>query len=112
MKWLAREAAERTAWAARYLTRLRVTWQFDSAAGLRYVVSYASAAEIGTAGRETVVCLSTRSAAEPAATDARIADAPAELILAEDVGVFGDGSLAFQSELTGRLRELIERRSR
>lgn len=112
MKWLAREAAERTAWAARYLTRLRVTWQFDSAAGLRYVVSYASAAGIGTAGRETVVRLRTRGAAEPAATDARIADAPPELVLAEDVGVFGDGSLAFQSELTGRLRELIEHRSR
>jgi hypothetical protein len=108
MKWLAREAAERTDWAARHLTRLRVTWQFDSAAGLRYVVNYASAAGIGNGGRETVVRVRPPRAAEPPAPDARNSGAPAELILAEDVGVFGDGSLAFQSELAGRLRGLIE----
>ena len=73
-------------------------------------MSYASATGIGTAGRETVVRLRTRGAGEPAAP--QTADAPAELVLAEDVGVFGDGSLAFQSELTGRLRGLIERQSR
>ena len=42
MKQLAARAREATAWA-RYLANVNVVWQFDTAAGLRYAVNYASA---------------------------------------------------------------------
>jgi hypothetical protein len=102
MKMLAREAREHTAWARRYLGRLTVVWQFDSAAGLRYAANYASAVTVSAAVAQTV--LLTRGAeAEPAGGLGRIE------VFADDEGLFGDGALEYQGRLSRRLRGLIER---
>jgi hypothetical protein len=85
MKMLAREAREQTEWARRHLRGLTVIWQFDSAAGRRYAANYASAAPFISGTPQTV-----------------------RLAQAADAGLLGDGSLVFQTQLSARLRRLIE----
>lgn len=104
MKMLVREARERTFWARRYLRDLTVVWQFDTAAGLRYVANYASAATVVPEDPKTVtLCQAGGDQAGNAAS--------ATETFAEDEGLFGDGSLEYQARLSSRLRTLIERES-
>jgi hypothetical protein len=111
MKWLAREVRERTRWASRFLADLAVTWQFDSADGLKYAPHYDSAAGVATGMPVSTLILradrggSGNRAARPADPSMQVWQLPA------DVGVFGDDSLRYQADLTGRLRRWIERAS-
>lgn len=113
MKWLAREAREGTAWARRHLDRTSVTLQFDTRAGLRYAHAYEAAPEhrAGHAHDQlTVRCVAPGRAgratsAEPVAGGARGGRTDA---IVDDVGLFGDGSHAFQMRLSRLLRAAIE----
>jgi hypothetical protein len=99
MKGLAREARERTAWARQYLDGTSVTWQFDTADGLKYAANYEAAQ-----GRDDSNVVSLRLGDPPPAP-------PLEewgIVLADDEGLHGDRSLLFQDELTARLRGAIE----
>ncbi|HRS28762.1 MAG TPA: hypothetical protein P5255_10880 [Phycisphaerae bacterium] len=115
MKQLAREAREATAWAQRYLANVNVVWQFDTAAGLRYAVNYASAEsfDFGTVysshlhplnGRKDCTPSSVRSGAAPRNNPARGENA----LLTQDEGIFGDGSLNYLRQLMSQLRRRIE----
>lgn len=101
MKWLAREWREQTDWARRHLVGRTIVWQFDTAMGHKYAVEYDSAAAL-PGRRDTVVRL--RSGDRPVP---RAAEDAGQTLLIND-GLLGDGSLAFQDELTSRLRRLIE----
>jgi hypothetical protein len=100
MKWLAREACERTSWARQHLTRQSITWQFDTAEGLKYAVQFDAATEFP--GVRTDIL---RTRFEPA-SDA--ASEPGTLTLAADEGLHGDAALELQEALTRRLRAWIE----
>lgn len=107
MKWLAREAREGTPWARRWLATQAVTWQFDSADGLKYAANYDPAPQ--TAG-EKLEIVRIRNAASAAVNGRSKNGAAAEtIVLAEDEGLFGDGSLLFQEALARRLRRVLER---
>lgn len=101
MKWLAREWREQTDWARRHLAGRTIVWQFDAALGHKYAVEYDSAAAL-PGGTNTVVRL--RAGGPP---NGRAARTSIQYLNADD-GLLGDGSFAFQDELTSRLRRLIE----
>ena len=101
MKWLAREVREGTEWARRHMAGHAVTWQFDARDGIKYAANFDSAAVLGDRPARTV-CVRMGAARE--------GDPEGTLVLAEDEGLFGDASLAFQAELTRRLRGVIEKR--
>jgi hypothetical protein len=90
LRWLAREAAEQTPWARAHLDGVGVTWQFDSSLGLRYVVHYPSAALLNGQPQELLDLCGAPPRAWP------------------QLGVLGDGSLAWQRVLLTRLRDWIE----
>lgn len=103
MKWLAREARERTAWAQTHLAGCPVMWQFDTAGGLKYAVLF-DAAHPTDGRRPQVVRLRLAGPAERAPE-------PADLVITipQDEGLHGDASPAWQDALTRRLIRLIER---
>lgn len=106
MKWLAREARERTPWAGRHLTQTAVTWQFDTADGLKYATHFDAADPPAGVAMEVI------NLRLPQAGGVAPAGAPANAIVFEqDEGLHGDASLIFQDTLTNRLRRFIERRS-
>ncbi|MFH1748815.1 MAG: hypothetical protein ABIG44_17410 [Planctomycetota bacterium] len=94
MKMLVREARQRSAWARRYLSDLTFVWQFDTAAGLRYVANYLSAATV-LPKRQNQIELTTMW----------------NEALASSEGLFGDGSFEYQTRLNTDLRALIEQHS-
>lgn len=102
MRMLVREAAERTPWARRFLEDAAVTWQFESAEGLRYALHYDSAAGLPPPQHT----LHVRTALH--AAEAQLDERRGELVLPADVGVHGDGSLEFQRGLTLAVRRWIE----
>jgi len=110
MKWLAREARERTSWARRHLRGRAVLWQFDTADGLKHAANFDAAPSFPERGttvvklrlRSGVGCVSGEETAEGSST------APV-IEFSRDEGLYGDGSLAFQDTLTRRLRRVIER---
>ena len=106
MKWLAREAREQTAWARRHLADRVVTWQFDTADGLKYAANYDSAEPIA---HLTPKMVRLRMRGPAADTKPAAEEADEVLTLSEDEGLYGDGSLAFQKALTHYLRRVIER---
>lgn len=110
MKWLAREVRERTSWARRYLADVAVCWQFDTAAGLRYTVNYESAAALESLDGSDMIVRPARPGTRAADPVRRGGTGATTLLVQGDVGIQGDGSLAFQRELTGGLRALIEKR--
>ncbi len=111
MKWLAREVRERTRWARRSLAETAVTWQFDTADGLKYALHYDSAA--GAATGMPVSTLILRADGGGAENHAACPTDPSLQVWRwpADVGVFGDDSLRYQADLTGRLRRWIEQAS-
>ncbi len=102
MKWLARLVRESDKWARRHLADQIVTWQFDTADGRKYAANYDDlvAASLPP-GRAVHVCL-------------RLDDQPppprGTIVLPADEGLLGDGSLAFQDNLTRRLRTCLAHR--
>lgn len=100
MKWLAREAREQSAWARRVLDGHAVTWQFDSAAGLKYALNYESAALLGDAPTDVLRLRIGLSRTDDTASGMETLDL--------DEGIHGDGSFAFQDQLTQRLCQAIE----
>jgi len=92
MKWLAREARQRSAWAQRNLADLRVTWECETAAGLRYAMMFDAAPALDGV-RESLLDLR------------RAADG-----LSSGAGIQGDASLAYQQRLTDQLLARIEAR--
>lgn len=99
MKFLAREARERTSWARRVLGGVEVTWQFDTLAGLRYALHYTAADSPPRKPRAVVdVSWSDRSSSGPGG-----------IRVSTKVGVFGDGSHEAQRELSVALRAWIQR---
>jgi hypothetical protein len=115
MKQLAREAREATAWAQRYLANVNLVWQFETAAGLRYAVNYASAESFafGTVysshlyplnGSKDSTPSNVRSGAAPRNNPARGESA----LLTQGEGIYGDGSLDYLRQLMSHVRGLIE----
>ncbi len=100
MKHIARELRERTSWARRYLADLRVTWQFDTAAGLRHIVNYLSAAGLADADQTTVIHLRTGRSATT--------DSHGMIAVEDDPGLCGEGAIEYQARLNQCLREHIE----
>lgn len=109
MKWLSRELREGTRWAREALAGLQVTWQFDTTAGLRNVVSYRSAA--GMADQLPTKSLRLYTPPLPGAALDPVAEplTPVERIAVPyDVGIYGDGALEYQSRLTNLLATRLE----
>jgi hypothetical protein len=102
MKWLAREVREQTPWARRHLTDSVVTWQFDTADGLKYAVQF-DAAESPGGQKPAVVRVRIGGPAEP-----REGAAGLTIRLTQDEGLFGDRSVEFQDTLMRSLRRVIE----
>jgi hypothetical protein len=100
MKWLAREAREQTPWAQRHLNHQAVTWQFDTAEGLKYAVQYDAASDF--TGVPTEVVHMRLGTSGDAASDS------ATIVFSQDEGLHGDGALEFQESLTRHLRARIE----
>jgi len=105
MKWLAREVREQTAWARRHLAGRTVTWQFDTAEGLKYSANYdAAPAGLAESRRARVVEL----AAAPLARAAHTAsDRMAPFV--DNEGFLSDRALDFQRTLVAILLRLIGR---
>jgi len=104
MRWLARESSEQTEWARRALNRTAVTWQFDTADGLRYAPHFDAAGEFADYADCRTVSL-------------RCGEAPANAVAASDSieipwqpGIHGDGSLELQARLTTVVRDLLDHR--
>jgi len=107
MKWLAREARQRTAWAERFLAGRTVIWQFDSAEGLKYALHYESAA--GVVPERPARTLILRPGRQKNADAGPPSASPLEVMqLPDSVGVLGDASVEYQAELTRRLSRWIE----
>lgn len=101
MKYLAREVRECSDWARANLVDTLVTWQFDTASGLRYIVDYDSASMLPLGPTEIIdVRIRAKSASDP--RDSITIDA--------DAGVLGDGSLEIQDQLTRAVMARLERR--
>jgi hypothetical protein len=111
MRWLVREARERTGWARRFLGDTTITWQFDSGDGLKYAVHFDSAAGIATDASVRTLILKTDGGGPTSEAPARDDGAVQVLRLPADAGVFGDRSLIYQADLTRRLRNWIEQAS-
>jgi hypothetical protein len=107
MKFLARDARERTAWARRYLSRLTVVWQFDTAAGVRYASGYPPA------GPDLIAHSLQLRAEGPGfgsvGRSHRAVQGGLPAALDWDEGLLGDGALEYQARLERKLRTLIER---
>ncbi len=110
MKWLAREARERTSWVRQHLAGQAVTWQFDTAAGLKYAANYAAASRPSDPSIPQPEVMQVRIDTA-AAHDRSPARAP-RIALTDDEGLHGDQSLVFQDTLTRRLCRVIEGRAR
>ena len=106
MKWLAREVAEQTSWGRRHLAGRAVTWQFDTADGLKYASQFDSAAPLAHLPVESI-----RVRLDDAGTAARAARAGRDdvILMTKDEGLYGDTALVFQHTLTRRLRAVLER---
>lgn len=112
MKWLAREARERTRWAIRFLSDVAVTWQFDTVDGLKYALHYGSAAGIAANRPERTLILRTAGGG-PGGRTGRPVDVSAQVLtFPADASVFGDRALIYQAALTRRLRRWIEQTRR
>jgi len=112
MKWLAREARERTPWATRCLQDTTVTWQFDTADGLKYALHYSSAADLPFRGAHRTLLLRTEAGGSDARARRSSEGAAGVQIFPADAGVFGDRSFLYQADLTRRLRKWIEQARR
>lgn len=102
MKWLAREARERTPWALRHLSDKRVTWQFDTCAGLKYAANFDAAPRCT---EERIRAARIRLDGRP--TGRQSAPGIEAIVLAGDDGVEGDGAFAFQEALMRRLTKWL-----
>lgn len=97
MRRLSREVREQTDWAKSHLCNVTVTWQFDTQSGQKYCVAYDSAAELAARRFGSTESFIVRG----------VGSRGADVEIAADEGILGDGSLAFQSELSQRLIEII-----
>ncbi len=112
-KWLARQAATGSPWALRNLRQVATTWQFDTADGLRYAAMFPAfpgepagvgeGVHVRFAGQQEVRGCSAIVDALPGGDGGAL-----EFDLRRDLGVFGDGSIAFQSRLQRALTSRIE----
>jgi len=110
-RWLAREYREQTDWARKHLAERIVTWQFDAADQVKFAVNYDSAQPLADLPAR-IVHLRRGGESDYVGTPRRVATGAARedvLTLEADEGLYGDGSLAFQEELTQRLRAVLER---
>lgn len=101
MRQLAREVSERSAWAVRKLTDVRITWRFETAAGLRYATLF-DAAEPPPRENSVRTLLLRRD--ESLAADGPLVRwddrGPNErLRISSHLGLFGDRSFRLQQEL-------------
>jgi hypothetical protein len=106
MKYLEREWREQTDWGRRFLTGWRITWQFESASGLRNVVEYDSAQGVRPEQPTTYLAVRTSTAGDSDETRSGGIEIP----ISE--GILGDESLAAQEILTDRLCDVIEQLQR
>ena len=109
LRWLTREHQQRTRWARRYLKNTRVTWQFDSAEGLKYALHFDSAAGVADDPPDNTLILKSVPEADRRRAAFDACQSKNTIALPRGVGVFGDRSLDFQAELSGLLRRWIEK---
>jgi hypothetical protein len=112
MKWLVREAREHTRWAVRHLDDTTVTWQFDTADGLKYALHFDSASGVAADRPTSTLTLKTSDAKGESPAAPRWEGSALVMTLPADVGIFGDRSLSYQADLTARLRRWIEQAGR
>ncbi len=112
MKWLAREAREGTKWARRHLCDTTVTWQFDTADGLKYALHFDSAAGIARDQPDCALILKTGATPKERQAAHKRANGLESMTLPAGAGVFGDRSLDYQADLSRRLRRWIEQARR
>ena len=103
MKTLAAEQRDRTTWAQNHLNDQTVTWQFDTADGLKRAANFDAAPNIDAP--EKTVRLQMASNVSPNAKQK-----PSVITMPTGEGLHGDCSLQFQNLLNQRLRKLIEDR--
>lgn len=103
MKMLAREVREETAWARRHLEGVAVTWQFETAGGLRYATLFdAPTGAIATPPTDTYRLALDAPAAGPADTTGDF-----NLTLPAGAGFLGDRAHAWQQQLNVAVRGWI-----
>ncbi|MGE3181562.1 MAG: hypothetical protein AB7N71_08025, partial [Phycisphaerae bacterium] len=96
MKWLAREARERTPWFQEHLVRTDVVWRFSAKGAGKYVTHFHAAACPPADQKQDVLRLRTEPSRE------------GDVTLPVVTGFFGDGALAHQELLIDRLKAAIE----
>ncbi len=109
MKQLARDQAEGTVWARVNLAATNVTWQFDSAAGLRYAYLYQAASASPENVKRARLSFAPGNSGVPSASKNGHGRGGVERIeLHHDEGLYGDRSIQLQVELSRRIRAWIE----
>lgn len=112
MKWLVRESRERTRWASSHLDDTTITWQFDTADGLKYALHFDSATGVAADRPISTLILKASDARRERPAASRCEGSARAMTLPADAGIFGDRSLPYQADLTARLRRWIEQAGR
>jgi hypothetical protein len=110
MKWLGREARERTEWALKNLRDVSVCWQFDCAVGMRYALHYAAVDGIERA-TDVLLARGAHDGGGEGQLQVREDNGLSMLQIDCATGIFGDRSLQFQEQLTHALCGWIERQA-
>ena len=110
MKWLVRERRECTSWAEKYLSDTTVTWQFDTAEGLKYASLYNSAAQVAMPKPRNMLYLHSDAEAGTGGVVRGEGKHNTAWRIPAGAGIFGDRSHEYQADLTRRLRGWIEGR--
>jgi hypothetical protein len=103
LKFLAREAREQTAWARQHLCNQAVTWQFDTAVGLKYVAQFLAAPAFETPPCGVRLRCAASDGVVPPAHAVRQA-----IVLREDEGIFGDGAFRVLRALAAQVGRVME----
>lgn len=109
VKQLARDLRSGDAWAGRALADAALTWQFDTAEGLRYATLFDAAGAELPPPAATLVVRAAPADAERVTTGGRASgdNGAAMRRVALPIGLMSDGSVEFQAGLDRMLREWI-----
>ncbi|MBK8915121.1 MAG: hypothetical protein IPM64_11080 [Phycisphaerales bacterium] len=102
MRGLSREFSQRTAWHERMLADVRITWRFETAAGLRYATLFDAAQDLPAGAQARTILLRRDERAAGSGPMVRWeGHGPVETLrISQRAGLFGDGSFRLQQELS------------